>query len=104
MSSAAVYIASGRRTAFGAFGGKLKSYTAAQVSRRVFLLASSSQQPLCTPAPLTKAARAPLANPKHALPQLGGIAGKAALADLPEGVKVDSVHFGSVSCPPEAIY
>lgn len=31
MSSPAVYIAAGRRTAFGAFGGKLKSYTAAQV-------------------------------------------------------------------------
>ncbi|SCZ99481.1 BZ3500_MvSof-1268-A1-R1_Chr3-1g06032 [Microbotryum saponariae] len=57
MSSPAVYIAAGRRTAFGAFGGKLKSYTAAQ---------------------------------------LGGIAGKAALADLPEGTKVDSVHFGAV--------
>lgn len=27
---------------------------------------------------------------------MGGIAGKAALATLPEGVEVDSVHFGSV--------
>ncbi|KAK4051894.1 hypothetical protein OIV83_002599 [Microbotryomycetes sp. JL201] len=58
MSSAAgVYIAAGRRTAFGAFGGKLKSFTAAQ---------------------------------------LGGFAGKAALADLPEGTKVDQVYFGAV--------
>ncbi|KAI5481614.1 3-ketoacyl-CoA thiolase, mitochondrial [Pseudohyphozyma bogoriensis] len=51
------YIAASKRTAFGAFGGKLKSWTAAQ---------------------------------------LGGVAGKAALAELPEGVKVDSVHFGAV--------
>lgn len=28
--------------------------------------------------------------------QLGGFAGKAALAELPEGIKVDSVHFGFV--------
>ena len=28
---------------------------------------------------------------------MGGIAGKAALADLPEGVQVDSVHFGFVA-------
>ncbi|GAA5848243.1 hypothetical protein JCM5353_009022 [Sporobolomyces roseus] len=51
------YIASAKRTAFGAFGGSLKSFTAAQ---------------------------------------LGGFAGKAALAELPQGVKVDSVHFGQV--------
>jgi len=53
--SPAVYIAAGKRTAFGAFGGSLKTWTAAQ---------------------------------------LGGAAGKAALAQLPEGTKVDSVHFG----------
>ncbi|GAA6059824.1 hypothetical protein JCM10212_003736 [Sporobolomyces blumeae] len=52
-----VYIAAAKRTAFGAFGGSLKSYTAAQ---------------------------------------LGGIAGKAALGELPQGVKVDSVQFGQV--------
>ncbi|GAA5879504.1 hypothetical protein JCM16303_003227 [Sporobolomyces ruberrimus] len=52
-----VYIAAAKRTAFGAFGGSLKGFTAAQ---------------------------------------LGGIAGKAALAELPQGVKVDSVHFGQV--------
>ncbi|BGP14360.1 hypothetical protein JCM10213_004487 [Rhodosporidiobolus nylandii] len=52
-----VFIAAGKRTPFGAFGGALKSYTASQ---------------------------------------LGGIAAKAALAELPEGVKVDSVHFGQV--------
>ncbi|GAA5917628.1 hypothetical protein JCM5296_002148 [Sporobolomyces johnsonii] len=52
-----VYIAAAKRTAFGAFGGSLKSFTASQ---------------------------------------LGGFAGKAALAELPEGVKVDSVHFGQV--------
>lgn len=52
-----VYIASAKRTAFGAFGGSLKNFTASQ---------------------------------------LGGHAGKAALAQLPEGVKVDSVHFGQV--------
>lgn len=51
------YVVASKRTAFGSFGGKLKSYTAAQ---------------------------------------LGGIAGKAALAELPDGIKVDSVHFGSV--------
>ncbi|GAA6000282.1 hypothetical protein JCM10207_007939 [Rhodosporidiobolus poonsookiae] len=53
----AVYIASAKRTAFGAFGGSLKAWTASQ---------------------------------------LGGHAAKAALSDLPEGVKVDSVHFGQV--------
>ncbi|BGP23228.1 hypothetical protein JCM10295v2_002122 [Rhodotorula toruloides] len=53
----AVYIASAKRTAFGAFGGALKSYTASQ---------------------------------------LGGFAAKAALAELPEGTKVDSVVFGQV--------
>ncbi|KPV76453.1 uncharacterized protein RHOBADRAFT_52460 [Rhodotorula graminis WP1] len=53
----AVYIAAGKRTAFGAFGGALKSHTASQ---------------------------------------LGGFAGKAALAELPEGTKVDSVIFGQV--------
>ncbi|GAA5932371.1 thiolase family protein [Sporobolomyces koalae] len=52
-----VYIAAAKRTAFGAFGGSLKNFTAAQ---------------------------------------LGGHAGKAALAELPQGVKVDSVHFGQV--------
>ncbi|GAA5925799.1 hypothetical protein JCM3775_001503 [Rhodotorula graminis] len=53
----AVYIAAGKRTAFGAFGGALKSHTASQ---------------------------------------LGAFAGKAALAELPEGTKVDSVIFGQV--------
>ncbi|GAA5856319.1 hypothetical protein JCM9279_006421 [Rhodotorula babjevae] len=53
----AVYIAAGKRTAFGAFGGALKSHTASQ---------------------------------------LGGFAGKAALAELPEGTKVDSIIFGQV--------
>ncbi|GAA5834342.1 hypothetical protein JCM3766R1_005188 [Sporobolomyces carnicolor] len=52
-----VYIAAAKRTAFGAFGGSLKNFTASQ---------------------------------------LGGHAGKAALAELPQGVKVDSVHFGQV--------
>lgn len=52
-----VFIAASKRTAFGAFGGSLSSFTAAQ---------------------------------------LGGIASKAALATLPEGIKVDSVHFGQV--------
>ncbi|GAA5949853.1 hypothetical protein JCM21900_004225 [Sporobolomyces salmonicolor] len=52
-----VYIAAAKRTAFGAFGGSLKSFTASQ---------------------------------------LGGFAGKAALSELPEGIKVDSVHFGQV--------
>ena len=69
------YIASAKRTAFGAFGGSLKNFTAAQV-------------------------RPPLAPPLRSktnlssLSQLGGFAGKAALAELPQGVKVDSVHFG----------
>ncbi|GAA5821434.1 hypothetical protein JCM3770_007081 [Rhodotorula araucariae] len=53
----AVYIAAGKRTAFGAFGGALKNHTASQ---------------------------------------LGGLAAKAALAELPEGTQVDSVIFGQV--------
>ncbi|GAA5821506.1 hypothetical protein JCM11251_004655 [Rhodosporidiobolus azoricus] len=52
-----VFVASAKRSPFGAFGGALKSFTASQ---------------------------------------LGGIAAKAALAELPEGIKVDSVHFGQV--------
>ncbi|GAA5887453.1 hypothetical protein JCM6882_002535 [Rhodosporidiobolus microsporus] len=33
---------------------------------------------------------------RHTAAQLGGIAAKAALADLPSDIKVDSVHFGQV--------
>ena len=51
------YIAAAKRTAFGAFGGKLSGFTAAQ---------------------------------------LGGHAAKAALAELPEGLQVDSTIFGVV--------
>ncbi|KAK4698775.1 acetyl-CoA acyltransferase 2, partial [Phenoliferia sp. Uapishka_3] len=57
MAAPQVFIAASKRTAFGAFGGSLSSFTAAQ---------------------------------------LGGIASKAALATLPEGIKVDSVHMGQV--------
>ena len=53
----AVYIAASKRTAFGAFGGQLKSMTASQ---------------------------------------LGGVASKAALSELPKGLEVDHVYFGSV--------
>lgn len=77
----AVYIAAGKRTAFGAFGGSLKNFTASQV--RSLAYSFSKVPPLPADPP-----------PPHL--QLGGIAAKAALAELPEGVQVDSVHFGCV--------
>ena len=89
--STGVYIAAGRRTAFGAFGGKLKSFTAAQVS-------SDWTQAGCLHAPAlatqTHAQVARLVTDLAFTLQLGGFAGKAALADLPDGVKVDHVYFG----------
>lgn len=57
MSSAAVYIASGRRTAFGAFGGKLKSYTAAQVSCRAYCKLNTGLESFFTRAPIAEAAK-----------------------------------------------
>lgn len=51
------YIVASKRTPFGAFGGKMAGFTAAQ---------------------------------------LGGLASRAALADLPEGTKVDATIFGNV--------
>lgn len=51
------FIVAAKRTPFGAFGGSLKSHTAAQ---------------------------------------LGGLASKAALAELPSNVKVDATIFGAV--------
>lgn len=85
----AVYIASAKRTAFGAFGGSLKSLTASQVRAH---------------APSTLPDWTGLTDPHSAtrpirLGQLGGHAAKAALAELPEGVKVDSVIFGCACCP-----
>ncbi|GJN87308.1 hypothetical protein Rhopal_000256-T1 [Rhodotorula paludigena] len=76
----AVYIASARRTAFGAFGGALKSLTASQAR---------------PPRPRTPRRAADAPHSAHRS-QLGGHAAKAALQDLPEGTQVDSVIFGQV--------